>query len=170
MNLGWSGAEDAVVGLCLLALLGCALWTWAAICAAAVEAWRRGAALSVAGCGWVRRWVLAACGIALAGAVHGQAHAVGTDDGSLDGLPMPERAIGPASTSGLAVPVRRVLVRPGDSLWVITARTLPAGATDAAIDAGWRRLYRLNRTVVGPDPDLIHPGQLLRLPTLPTAT
>jgi nucleoid-associated protein YgaU len=54
-------------------------------------------------------------------------------------------------------------VRPGDSLWAIAERTLPASADDAAVDARWRRIHRLNATRV-PDPDLIRPGTVLRVP------
>ena len=57
-----------------------------------------------------------------------------------------------------------VLVQPGDSLWCIASRALP-GASDAQVDAEWRRWYAANRDVVGTDPDLILPGQLLRPPT-----
>jgi resuscitation-promoting factor RpfA len=54
-------------------------------------------------------------------------------------------------------------VRPGDSLWSI------AGEWLSADDAGriaryWPRLYRANAKIVGPDPDLIHPGQTLAMP------
>jgi nucleoid-associated protein YgaU len=28
----------------------------------------------------------------------------------------------------------------------------------------WRRIYEANREVVGGNPDLIHPGQVLKLP------
>lgn len=54
-------------------------------------------------------------------------------------------------------------VRSGDSLWRIAERTV--GSSDpAAIDALTDRIYRLNRRVVGANPDLILPGQVLRLP------
>lgn len=55
-----------------------------------------------------------------------------------------------------------VVVAPGDSLWSITADLLP-GAGDAAIAAAWPRLYAANSGVVGADPDLIHPGQVLTI-------
>lgn len=53
-------------------------------------------------------------------------------------------------------------VRPGDSLWSIAERHMP-GAEPTEIDAGWRRIHRANRAVIGPDPDLIIPGTTLRL-------
>jgi nucleoid-associated protein YgaU len=56
---------------------------------------------------------------------------------------------------------RRVLVRPGDSLWSVAARALGRAATTPAIAAAWPAWWAANRRVVGPDPDLIHPGQRL---------
>ncbi|MET9653467.1 MULTISPECIES: transglycosylase family protein [unclassified Streptomyces] len=46
-------------------------------------------------------------------------------------------------------------VAPGDSLSRI--------AREERVKGGWQRLYEANRTVVGSDPDLIHPGQKLTL-------
>lgn len=54
-----------------------------------------------------------------------------------------------------SAPLGSYTVRPGDTLW------------DISIAHGlrtWKTLYALNRSVVGPDPDLIFPGQVLRLP------
>lgn len=58
----------------------------------------------------------------------------------------PELGAGPAET-----PHTPYTVRPGDTLWAI------AGGP------GWVELYERNRDVVGPDPDLIYPGQILEL-------
>jgi nucleoid-associated protein YgaU len=56
-------------------------------------------------------------------------------------------------------------VRPGDTLWGIAAAQLPpAWRSPATIDRYWRQVYRANRAVLGPDPDLIHPGTRLRVP------
>jgi len=57
-----------------------------------------------------------------------------------------------------------VVVRAGDTLWALAERALPAGADNGAVTARWHRIYRLNRDLIGPDPDLIQPGQRLRLP------
>ncbi len=54
-----------------------------------------------------------------------------------------------------------VVVRRGDTLWGIAARHLGPDATPAEIAAEWPRWYAANRAVVGPDPDLIRPGQRL---------
>lgn len=55
-----------------------------------------------------------------------------------------------------------ITVRSGDSLWSLSARGLGPDASDAQVQAGWHRLYRDNRDVVGTDPSLIEPGQHLR--------
>lgn len=60
--------------------------------------------------------------------------------------------------------VETYVVRPGDSLWSISARTLGPDACDAQIAAEWPRWYHANRTVIGAEPDLIHPGQELVAP------
>ena len=56
---------------------------------------------------------------------------------------------------------------PGDSLWSLARTRLPQGATDAEVDAAWRRIYAANRAAIGPDPDLIRPGLRLRTPGAP---
>ena len=60
--------------------------------------------------------------------------------------------------------VGTVLVAAGDTLWAITARHLPADATDAQIAAAWPRWYEANRSAIGADPDVIRPGQVLTVP------
>lgn len=85
----------------------------------------------------------------------------------------PTRSLDPDSTTLLA-PVPRtadlpddvVTVRRGDSLWSLAARHLGPGATDRDIARAWPEWYRLNADVIGSDPDLIQPGQQLRIPTL----
>lgn len=75
----------------------------------------------------------------------------------------------PSSTPPPATPTvthqgQTVVVRPGDCLWSIAARHLPAGASAAEIDRSWRRWYELNRNRIGPDPNLIAAGTRLRAP------
>lgn len=58
-------------------------------------------------------------------------------------------------------------VRRGEHLWAIAAETLAdrGGDThDAAIADYWRQLIETNRSVIGTDADLIHPGMVLTLP------
>ena len=60
-------------------------------------------------------------------------------------------------------------VVPGDCLWAIAAHRLAPTATAAEIDRTWRAIYDANRAVIGTDPNLIRPGQILELPPLPTS-
>lgn len=62
-----------------------------------------------------------------------------------------------------------VEVRPGDSLWLIAERLLPAGAGNGHITVAWHRLHAANRAAIGPDPDLVLPGTRLHVPPLPGA-
>jgi LysM repeat protein len=84
----------------------------------------------------------------------------------------PVRATEPQATALLAptprtagVPDDTVTVRRGDSLWSIAARHLGSGASDQEVALAWPRWYAVNADVIGQDPDLIHPGQRLRIPT-----
>ena len=59
------------------------------------------------------------------------------------------------------------IVEAGDHLWAIAAETVAdrTGHTDEeTVGAYWQRLIEANRHVVGDDPDLIHPGQVIELP------
>ncbi|GAA1925326.1 hypothetical protein GCM10009737_28860 [Nocardioides lentus] len=105
----------------------------------------------------------------------------------LDGLPLPDRSPGPghrASDDRPGPPDRPAepappgagppappggswhRVAPGDSLWAIAESDLRAAglpAHDAAVDRRWHAVHAANRDRLD-DPDLIHPGQRLRLP------
>jgi hypothetical protein len=198
---GWSAAthgtlavtplDRALADLAAAVVLACAVWLWLATTAVVVQAaqGRPGVphARSRVVPPFVRRLVLAACGVALVGGSVQPAFAVGTDvhlehghhhqravlRSPLDGLPLPERATvsGPTGPTGPRTEVapsdpadRMVVVGPGDSLWAIAARDLPRGSPDAAIAARWQAIYAVNRTRIGPDPDLIVPGLRLLLP------
>lgn len=58
-----------------------------------------------------------------------------------------------------------VAVRAGDTLWDIAARHLGPDASAVDIARAWPQWFEANREVVGDDPDLLRPGQLLRPPT-----
>ena len=49
------------------------------------------------------------------------------------------------------------VVQPDDSLWSISAWYYGDGSA-------WPRVYAANRAVIGPDPDLIRPGERLTFP------
>lgn len=54
-------------------------------------------------------------------------------------------------------PPRTYTVKPGDSLWAIARRVYGNGSK-------WRVIYDANRNVIGKNPNLIYPGQVLRIP------
>ena len=60
------------------------------------------------------------------------------------------------------------LVTVGDTLWDIAAAELGPDVPNADITARWRDWWAANRDVIGPNPHLIHPGQVLTQPALPS--
>jgi LysM repeat protein len=62
-------------------------------------------------------------------------------------------SIAPASVRR---PAARYVVQPGDTLSGIAARF--------AVRGGWPALYAANQPLIGPDPDVVHPGTVLVLP------
>lgn len=165
--------EQALVRCGSAVLLGCVTWGWLATCAVSLQA-VRGRATTLRGVpAPLRRLVLAACGASLvAGLSTGLTAPAGADPG-LAGLPLPDRAAGGPAPQVAAMPLAgraTVTVRPGDSLWTLAAADLGPEASPAEVDRHWHRIHRLNRPLLGPDPDLIHPGQQLRLPPPPQET
>lgn len=59
---------------------------------------------------------------------------------------------------------RHRVVQPGDSLWNLVAAELGPEATAAAVAERWPQWYAANHAVIGADPDLLVPGQVLRVP------
>lgn len=176
--------DEVVVAVCATGLAVGLAWLWVitTTTALALLTGRR-----VRGGGAVRRLVLAACGVAVVAGIG--APAVAADHhgpGVLAGLPLPERAVAPPASAPPApappdaapTDTRRPVVadasdgrdartpamhvvRAGDSLWAVAQTHPRAGAGTAQ---RWQELWRANREVVGDDPDLILPGQALRLP------
>ena len=58
-----------------------------------------------------------------------------------------------------------IAVRRGDTLWSIAARQLGSDARADEVARTWPLWWHANRGVIGEDPDLIHPGQVLVAPT-----
>ncbi|MEQ6901258.1 hypothetical protein [Nocardioides sp. YIM 152588] len=153
---------DLLVGGCAAVAVAAAGWLWlltglVAVPALVGAAPRPGLRWSGAG----RGLALAICGLAVVAGTAPVAHASPgvdrpgrADRGALTGLPLPDRAVGDAL----------LLVSEGDCLWSIARAVLGPDRDDADVARYVLRLYRLNRDVVGADPDLIHPGQELRLP------
>jgi len=81
----------------------------------------------------------------------------------------------PAAPTATALPAARpapdaetarstYVVLPGDTLWSIAEKHLGPTTTDADVTQAWPEWYAANLADVGPDPHLIHPGQLLQVP------
>jgi hypothetical protein len=86
---------------------------------------------------------------------HATAHTTAHTSADPPAGPAPSRAV--------------VVVRPGDSLWSIAAGALGPRPTNARVALAWPRWWSTNRAVIGPDPDLILPGQRLLAPADETA-
>ncbi len=166
---------DLVVAVCATGLALALAWCWTVTTVTVVEV-LRGTVRT--GGGATRRLVLLACGVAVVAGTSLPAAAAGGDGRELlVGLALPERAVAPPEPPGTqrepadhrvhdpAQDATTYVVRPGDSLWSI-ARAHPDGA--GSVDLRWRAIWHANRHLVGDDPDLIVPGQALRLPTTRT--
>jgi nucleoid-associated protein YgaU len=163
--------DDLLVALASWVLRGCAAWGALILLAAVVESLSRG---RVRATSWVatpptlRRALLAALGVLLAGAAPGPVSAAvvlgpnhrpepWAPGGPAGLLPPPERPDG-------GPPPVTVRVRVGDTLWSLAAARLPRGAADREVLAAVHRWHAHNRHVIGPDPDLLLPGQRLEPP------
>ena len=162
---GPDAVDDLLVAGCATALSVALAWLWlvttVTVCGLLTGRTRTGG-------GTTRRLVLVACGVAVAVGTGLPAVAAGGEGSELlAGLALPERAVAPAAhrrprpvpTTGTTPDT--YVVRPGDSLWSI-ARAHPGDT--GSVDRRWRAIWEANRDVVGDDPDLILPGQALRLP------
>ncbi len=179
--------------LALVALTGWALLLWLALVGTALLATRLpGAPGAGASCvaarlapAAVRRLLAVALGIGLAagtsaawaagpGGPGGQSGSGGPRGPALD---WPVAAAPAAFTDGpsldwpvaaghpaVAPPPAAYVVRQGDSLWSIAAAQLPPHAGPARVASAWPAWWSANRSRIGADPDLIHPGTRLTPP------
>ncbi len=187
--------DELLAGLAGWVLVGCVLWAALWVLAALVETVSDGRLPALGWVGAptrLRPVLLAVVGLLLAGA---PAHAAprpapplpvparpvagaiagtgtGTDTGATAGTKAGNEAgheVGArASRPGDSRPAgRAVVVRRGDTLWGLAEERLPPGATAQVVADGVRAWHARNRAVIGPDPDLIRPGQRLLAPPAP---
>jgi len=73
----------------------------------------------------------------------------------------PAQPVQPAEKEATARPApeppKTYTVKKGDTLWAIAKRFLGSGSR-------WKEIYNANKSVIGKDPNLINPGQVLRIP------
>ncbi|WP_104042343.1 LysM peptidoglycan-binding domain-containing protein [Arthrobacter sp. ZGTC412] len=58
-----------------------------------------------------------------------------------------------------------VTVLAGDTLWDVAAHAMGPGASDVEIAMQWPRWYEANRALIGQNPDVLLPGQILQPPS-----
>ncbi|RNM13605.1 LysM peptidoglycan-binding domain-containing protein [Nocardioides pocheonensis] len=172
MTLG-TDFDTALTRGALAALALATTWVVVVVAAVALEA-RTAGRVRLAertGCPPVVRWWLLGLFVALLAGVSpaeasdsGSQTGPGTLGAALDGLPLPGRA---AAEPPSARRPARVVVQPGDSLWQIAREQLPE-ATDPELSRAVAATYAANRRSIGPDPDLVRPGQHLVFPSPPT--
>lgn len=167
--------EEALMGLCSVALVASGAWTILVTALLVAEVVLHAAGFESTDAraiprGTARmcprlahRIVLAGCGVALTAALTSPATA--DQAGQLDGLEMPDRTVG---SRAWEPPPARVTVTTGASLWSIAKSALPDQAGNAEITAAWHGIHRANAHRIGDDPDLILPGMTLKIPDLNT--
>jgi hypothetical protein len=185
-RLADAGGADALV-LCLAGALATAVWAWGVLGLLLTAAGSLPGALGAAG-RLLSRALLPAClrrgaalvlgvGIGLGGPLlTGAAAATPASVAATTGIPaIPDWPVAPEPGAPPAVPDRpaphpagaHVVVR-GDCLWTIAARRLEADAgrppSDGEIATAVQAWWHANAGLIGPDPDLLLPGQVLQAP------
>ncbi len=162
---------DLLVRGCAVASLLAVGWLWAITTDVVARVLMTGGRVVVRRRpGPVRLLLLTACGAVVLGAAASPAAADETRPvapQSLAGLPLPDRATGDGFVSHPAEPGPRTVIRvgPGDSLWAIAEDRIGPRPSVVELVDYWHRIYDRNSDAIGPDPDLILPGQLLELPS-----
>jgi nucleoid-associated protein YgaU len=165
---------DALAAGCGAVLLGC--WAWLAAISAVVVLRALACTLSPGRASGallsrttrlcpviVQRVVLVGCGVALGSAVLGPAQAdTSPASAPLIGLAVPDRTVG--SIPAARGPVLLVTVRTSDSLWTIAEGLLRDDAGVGEVAREWLRIEHANRGRLAGEPDLIYPGNQLRIP------
>ncbi len=79
----------------------------------------------------------------------------------------PSETTNPTNTTPESTPATSWTVREGDCLWDIAASQL--ASTDASkINEYWHQIWKANAEIIGSNPNLILPGQVLTLPSTHT--
>ena len=158
------GYDDLLLALAAWVLLGCAAWAVAIGAAAVVETTSSGRLPATAWVGCprsLRHLLLTGLGVALVGAGPVPPPATAS---AQPPLPVPARPVGSVHAETPA----GLVVRPGDTLWQLATDRLRSSASPGEVAALVADLHHRNRGVIGPDPDLIRPGQRLAVPPGPT--
>ena len=174
---GDADLETWLVAVAAAALVLAACWASAVAGVVCLQVARRAPVPRAGVPAPVRRLLLRACGVAVAGGLAGglALTPAGATPGSLEReRPTPAATpSAPAAPSAFSAPPsapadRVVVVRPGDSLWRIAEaellRRTGRAASVADVAALWPRIHAANRALVGPDPDLVRPGVPLTMP------
>jgi len=164
-----SAYDDLLLAVAAWVLLGCAAWGLAIVVAAVVEATSSGRFRATAWVGCppaLRRLLLAGLGVALVGAGPVTSHASAAEQPQ---LPVPARPVGTVQADPQAEPQAHVVVNLGDTLWQLAEKRLRPSGSPGEVAAFVEDIHRHNRKVIGPNPDLIRPGQRLAVPPRPSA-
>ena len=170
---GDADLETWLVAVAAAALVLAACWASAVAGVVCVQVARRAPVPRAGVPAPVRRLLLRACGVAVAGGLAGglALTPAGATPGSLERERPTSAATPSASPAPVSAPApadRVVVVRPGDSLWRIAEaellRRTGRAASVADVAALWPRIHAANRALVGPDPDLVRPGVPLTMP------
>lgn len=167
---------DLLTGAATAVLAAAGGWLAVVVLAVLVEALTEGRLQPVRLTGapvWLRRALLGAvvAGLSVAGlgpaaVADGAGARQAARTAALEGLPMPDRPPGGVRPEARVCPAAplgdAVTVTAGDSLWSIAEDLLPR-ATDAELVQAVHALHRSNHDQLH-DPDLLHPGQRLRVP------
>lgn len=165
--------DTALVRVCAAVFVSALAWLWLITTTTMVDL-ARDSLPSRAGA--TRRLVHLMCGMALTSGLAGPAVAHASDaieavqsGPHLAGLALPDRAVSGETRRAPGRPIASTpdpthVVSRGESLWSIASATVPGTSPPRDIDARWRRIWALNRHLIGADPDHIEPGQRLRLP------
>lgn len=95
-----------------------------------------------------------------------------TDPGASSPTPAVAPSVAPAPPTAPSDPAARIVVRPGDNLWVIArtelVRRTGAYPNDGQVARYWQAVIDANReTLRSGDPGLIFPGEIVALPPAP---